>query len=586
MQLVAKCGQRPVASFQLQEGVECVLGASPKADCPVPGEPHLSRRHVVIKLAGDRLAVERLPGASNPVLFKGQSIERFQMSSGDFFVIGSTAFHLLSATATTSEKASAPAGPTEAAPAYQFTLGANDLRARGGREDRMRLLDLMELPEVLRTKTRADFYVYACGLLRLATGAHWVRVLKMEGEEPFILAEDANVDRVTAKPMSRTLLATAIKDSPQPVTYCWSHPLGRALAATAHEGVDWAISCAMSVPGEAPILYYLAGATGADVGFAGFDTRSGASTFLRDTARLVGLVADTIGRAISLQKVEVWQTRLRRFFSGKLVSKILEADAAVELGPRIAEASVMFFDIRGFSLLTEGNLQRILEYEGELRRVLTVMTQCIYDHDGVVLRYMGDGILACWNVPYQVAHHVESACLAALQMVEQMNKVTDGWACGIGLGVGDVVAGSLGSEQVYAYDILGAVANQTARVEGITKAVGVPILVTEEVAKRLNEEKILSRRVARFRPAGMEQVVELYTIEATPADPAARQATSERLRAHAQALEAFEAGDWEKTWKMLHPIVESDAAARYVYKLALQGKPPRDWDGIVELTAK
>jgi hypothetical protein len=172
-----------------------------------------------------------------------------------------------------------------------------------------------------------------------------------------------------------------------------------------------------------------------------------------------------------------------------------------------------------------------------------------------------------------------------------MTVLTSTWKCkgppcGIGLGVGSVVAGSLGSAQIYAYDVLGAVANQTARVEGITKMVGVPVLVTADVAKRISGDKILARRVARFRPVGMDVALELYTIEAGPDEPEKRRIVEQRLAVHDQGLLAFEAGDWEQAFNILHPIVQDDAAARFVYKLALQGKPPRDWNGIVELSAK
>jgi len=48
----------------------------------------------------------------------------------------------------------------------------------------------------------------------------------------------------------------------------------------------------------------------------------------------------------------------------------------------------------------------------------------------------------------------------------------------------------------------------------------------------------------------------------------------------------FENGDWESAFELLHPIVKDDIAARYVYTLALQRKPPRDWHGVVEMTTK
>ena len=148
------------------------------------------------------------------------------------------------------------------------------------------------------------------------------------------------------------------------------------------------------------------------------------------------------------------------------------------------------------------------------------------------------------------------------------------------------MCGSLGSEQVYSYSILGPVVNQTSRVEGITKEVGEPVLVTEDVAMRLPAGKLLHRRVAQFLPVGMATPVNLYSVHSIPEDAAERTKLEERFALHAEALAAFEKGDWEDAERLLHPIVPVDAAAKYVYKLALQGKPPRDWKGVIELLSK
>ncbi|GEM_PF-1517710 len=596
MKLTAKSGHHTLGIFNLAEGKDLMLGASAKADCSVAGESYLSRLHAVLTVRGDQLHVERLPDARNPVFFRGSPANRFEMKAGDFFVIGSTVFQAVSDATSSGEAADGSRGgdpsrsEPESAPSYQFTLGADELRPRVGtdRRDRLRLLDLMELPEVLRTKSRAEFYVYACGLLRLETGAKWVRVLTVDNDQFKILAEDAIIDRESEKPLSRSLINGAIEEAPKPVTFCWSHKLEKSLQATAHEGVDWAISCAMKIPDEPHVVIYLAGASESAGGYLGFDTQSGARTFLRDTARLVGLVADMIGRAMSLQKVEGYQSSLNRFFSGRLVRRILDSEGTDELKPKIAEATIMFFDIRGFSKKTEESLERLLEYAGDLRQTLTDMTQCVFDRDGVVLRYIGDAILACWNVPDSLPNHVESGCLAALDMVDTMKKATAGWTCGIGLAVGDVVAGRLGSEQIYAYDILGAVANQASRVEGITKKVKVPILITEEIAKRLTSPEILTRRVARFRPAGMEHVLTLCTIERVSQDVAVRQQTDANRRTYAEGLALFEEGKWTEARTMLYPIEQADPPAEFLRNQATRndGKPPRGWDGIIDLDSK
>lgn len=576
--LVARQGERVVGRFPVPEGVDLVLGASPQADCALSTERYLSRRHVQLHYSEEQLRVERLPSASNPIMYRGSSAERCALRPGDYFVIGTTVFQLEGPSI---GSAGLSTSRGESQPTDIFTLGAADVQVRADVTDRLRLLDLMKLPEVLRTRSRKDFYLYACGGLRMATGARYVQVLAFEEGQSRVLCEDAGLDRGPARSQSRSLVEAAVAASPQPVTYCWRQEASSDdLMATACEGIDWAVCCAVPVPGEAPLLFYIAGDGN------GLRPGGGAALDLRDTARLVGLVGDAIMRAVAMQKFEEWQAKLGHFFSGKLVTKILESEDPRQLEPQIRESTVMFFDIRGFSLLTEGNLERILAYQGELKRAMTAMTQCVFDHDGVVIRYMGDGILACWNVPYDLPDHTEQACLAALRMTALLGEVTAGWTCGIGLGVGNVVAGSLGSEQVYAYDILGPVVNQASRVEGITKAVGVPILVTEDVAKAVSPERILTRRVARFLPVGVETEVDLYTIEATPTEAAAREAIEHRHGLHAQALAVFEQGDWETAFDILHAIVKEDAAARYVYTLALQRKPPRDWRGVVEMSSK
>ncbi len=333
----------------------------------------------------------------------------------------------------------------------------------------------------------------------------------------------------------------------------------------------------MPVPGEEPVLFYVAG-----------------RHVTRNAARLVGLVADMIGRAISMEKLAQWKSRLGQFFSEKVVSEILESDAEDALAPRITDATVMFFDIRGFSAKTEENfslreeenLERILDFTKARRSVLNVVSQSVIDHNGVVISYAGDGLLACWNVPKAFENHAEEACLAAIEMGEKIEDVPGGWRCGIGVGCGQLVAGSLGSDQKEQYDILGSIVNQSSRIEGITKVVGVQILVTEAVARAVDAERIMTRRVARFRPAGMTEEVDLYTVDRTPSDATARSALEQRFAAHNQGLDAFEKGAWEDAFKLLTPIATQDPPAKYLLSMAIGGAPPRDWRGVIELTSK
>ncbi|MCZ6815481.1 MAG: adenylate/guanylate cyclase domain-containing protein [Planctomycetota bacterium] len=577
LKLLVKQGDRSIAFYDLPADQELIVGASPAVDCPVPGERYLSRRHVVLRAGGADVEVSRVKDARNPVLFKGERNDSFRMRAGDHFVVGSTAFCVVGSAVGRGDRGA------EAAPSEQFSIGVEELRAPSDSGSRFLLLDLMELPEILRSQSRQDFFVYACGLLRKTAQAGWAGVITLRDDDPIILAEDASIDRQEERPLSRSLIDEAIGQAPSPLSYSWSRDGGADVKATQQAGIDWTVACAVPVPGEAPVVFYIAGSDSRTAERTG---RPHEPMSLRDIAKMIGLVTDMIGRSMSLQKMEEWQSRLGRFFSKQLASKILESDASETLAPKISEATVMFFDIRGFSLRTEGNVNRMLDYQAELKQVMSAVTQSVFDHDGVVLHYLGDGMMACWNVPYPTENHAELAALAALDMVEQIRQVTEDWECGVALGVGDVVCGSLGSEQVYSYSILGPVVNQTSRVEGITKEVGEPVLVTEDVAMRLPAGKLLHRRVAHFLPAGMAMPVNLYSVHSIPEDTAERTKLEERFALHAEALAAFEKGDWEDTERLLHPIVPVDAAAKYVYKLALQGKPPRDWKGVIELLSK
>ncbi len=241
----------------------------------------------------------------------------------------------------------------------------------------------------------------------------------------------------------------------------------------------------------------------------------------------------------------------------------------------------MFFDIRGFSKLTEGKAEKILEKTGQLQDVMTAMTEEIFKENGVVLQFLGDGILACWNLPFPDPEHVNRACRAALGMVTALEKIAPGWRCGIGIHTGEVVAGSMGAKQLFSYTVMGPVVNQASRLEGITKIVEVPILVTKEVSEKISKDTAAVRRIGHFRPAGMNTALDLFEIHPLPADV-------ERDKVFATGLRAFETGDWEEAYEILDHLPPRDRPARYIKTLAEmhRRRPPKDWKGIIELSEK
>lgn len=545
----------PEAGFDIEPGRRYVLGRSRSADWAVLGEPRLSRSHAEARWEGGALRVRRLPGASNPIYSEGEPKEDFLLRPGCHFIIGKTRFKLVADTAR----------PPKERPGIltEETLEARDLYSLGPSSDRLRLLDLLELPEILRGKEKKGVYAHIAEILRLATEAVWAGVIDQDGQ---VLGEDSAGDTRERPRFSRKILEKALADSPRPTHYSWTQAAD--FKATVVEGVDWAICAAARIAGEAPVFFYAAG--------SGRSEKAGTL----EKARFVGLVADMVSRTMSNDRLQDWQGRLRHFFAGPVVEKILASDMNA-LAPRLATSTVLFFDIRGFSKRTEDKNEAVLAYVEELRRAMTAMTGTILNEHGAVLQYMGDGILACWNVPFDEPRHVDRACKAALAMERELGRVTEDWRCGIGMHTGEVVAGAFGSEQVFAYGVMGAVVNQASRIESLSKALGVPILVTREVAAEVSAEVGRCLRLGRFIPAGMDVALDLYALFAPGgSDP--------QDAVYAQGLAAFEKGEWEKAMGLLGGLPADYGPAQFLIAQAIENRAhaPVDWNGTIKMYQK
>ena len=124
--------------------------------------------------------------------------------------------------------------------------------------------------------------------------------------------------------------------------------------------------------------------------------------------------------------VERAQTRdlFSRFVPDSVVAQVLErADTEddVRLGGELLTATVLFSDLRGFTSFAEG--REPAEVIGVLNRYLTEMSDAILDHDGTLVAYMGDGIMAVFGAPIASDDHADKALGAAREMLERLERL-------------------------------------------------------------------------------------------------------------------------------------------------------------------
>ena len=177
-----------------------------------------------------------------------------------------------------------------------------------------------------------------------------------------------------------------------------------------------------------------------------------------------------------------------RYVSKNLVHQIMRSPETAGVGGTRREITVMFTDIEGFSLLSETMEPELLT--SRLSRYFDALGSAISANHGMIDKYIGDSIMAFWNAPEPDPDHIANACRAALQAAAAGNQLSEKWRgrgrpgfrTRFGLHTGPAVVGNVGARERINYTLVGAVANQASRLEGLNKVYGTEILASGEVA--------------------------------------------------------------------------------------------------------
>ena len=225
------------------------------------------------------------------------------------------------------------------------------------------------------------------------------------------------------------------------------------------------------------------------------------------------------------------------------------------------------------------------------------MTQNIIGHDGVIADFQGDSALGFWGWPLKLEEGALPACRAALDILRVFGRAARRqpasqivpFKFGIGIACGPAIAGRIGTRQQAKVGVFGPVVNLGSRLEGMTKQIGVPILVDETTAMVVREDFAETegrcRRIGRFCPAGMETPVEVFEL-LPPEDES--HISNEHIRTFEAAIDAFIEGSWDDALDLLSEMPARDRAKDFLLmQIASHNyEPPEDWDGVIRMTKK
>jgi class 3 adenylate cyclase len=317
---------------------------------------------------------------------------------------------------------------------------------------------------------------------------------------------------------------------------------------------------------------------------------------------------DEIGHLTAAFNRMVEQLRLKerlretfgKYVDPRVVEGLLEGPGLATEGQHRV-MTVLFCDVKGFSSTSEGMTPQGLVKV--MNRYFSTMSAPIRGHQGIIDKYIGDAIMAYWGPPFAddaaQARLASFAALDMLQLVPQLRAelpellgvraLPNQFDIRIGIATGEVLVGSIGSELMMSYTVMGDTVNLASRLEGANKEYGSRILVSEATVKGASGE-VEAREIDRVVALGQTHPETVFEIMGRTGELTAAQI--ELRTRFTEGLAAYRAQRWEESRRAfeaaLLAVPGDGPSMTFVKRIErLTAAPPGDgWDGAWHLERK
>ena len=277
-----------------------------------------------------------------------------------------------------------------------------------------------------------------------------------------------------------------------------------------------------------------------------------------------------------------------------IVDQVSQNPQRLKLGGESRELTVLFSDIRSFSTIAESLSPEALVHL--LNEYLTRMTRVVFRHNGLLDKYIGDGIMAVYGAPLHDPDHAYRACRSALEMMAELRAVQERWALqglpllniGIGINTALMVVGNMGSELRFDYTVMGDGVNLASRLEAANKEYGTNIIISESTWAHARD-RLVSRELDVIRVYGKAQPTRIFEVLGMSTLAPDRAAMVGSFEA---GLRAYRAQHWDDAMQRFQQVLETvpgDPPSRlYIQrcKTFMATRPPSDWDGVYTMQTK
>ena len=238
----------------------------------------------------------------------------------------------------------------------------------------------------------------------------------------------------------------------------------------------------------------------------------------------IGQLSAAFNRMIEqLRHKEKIRETFGRYLDPKIVEDLIDRPTLAATEGQRQIMTVMFCDVKGFTSLSERMTPQGLVKV--MNRYLSTMSEPIRIHQGIIDKYIGDAIMAYWGPPFvDEAAEARLACLAALDMTARVTNLRKDlpeligvrsipveFDLRIGVATGEALVGSIGSEFMMSYTVMGDTVNLASRLEGANREYGSRSLISESTVAAAGAE-IEVREIDRLVVAGQTQSTAVFEI--------------------------------------------------------------------------
>ena len=279
------------------------------------------------------------------------------------------------------------------------------------------------------------------------------------------------------------------------------------------------------------------------------------------TSDEIGQLTAAFNRMVGqLRHKEQIRRTFGRYIDPRVVEGLINQSGAASTEGQRRVMTVMFCDMKGFTGLSEGMTPQGLVKV--MNRYLSTMSEPIRAQQGIIDKYIGDAIMAYWGPPFtDEADEARLACLAAIDMMDRIGGLrkelpellgvrTIPTECDlrIGIATGEALVGSIGSEFMMSFTVMGDTVNLASRLESANKFYGTRCLVAQATIAAA-AQAVEAREIDHLVVAGQTRPQTVFEIMGRAGELSAEQIA---LRAHySEGLAAYRARHWDEATSAL-----------------------------------